>query len=369
MKNNIYFFFIFFLLPFNLFAQPPVNYYNGTEGLTGYQLKTKLSQIISNGHISKSYSSLYTGYLTTDRDHYYENDNTILDMYSEKPNGPDAYAYSATNTGDRCGNYNSEGDCFNREHLIPQSLFNKNLPMRSDINFVVPSDGYVNSKRSNYPFGMVSSPSWTSTNGSKVGSNSTPGFAGAVFEPIDEFKGDIARMVFYFVTRYQNQVPSFGQGDILDGTITRGLQQWQADLLLQWHNEDTVSLRERDRNNAIYAYQGNRNPFIDHPNWVNCIWGNQNCGQDSSTGVSSLVLQYSINLYPNPTRLNTKIDVSPSIILESYTILNPQGSIFKRELFRENQEPVLDMSLLPNGMYFIQIKTNRGSVVKKLMKE
>ncbi|HRP88595.1 MAG TPA: endonuclease [Edaphocola sp.] len=351
-------------------AQAPSNYYNGTQGLTGYALKTKLSQIISNGYIVKSYGELYNGYKTTDRDYYYENDGTILDMYSEKPNGVDAYDYSATSTGDRCGNYSSEGDCFNREHIIPQSLFNSASPMKSDINFVVPSDGYVNGKRSNYPFGKVNSPTWTSTNGSKLGSNASTGFSGTVFEPIDAFKGDIARMVFYFVTRYQSKIPGFGQGDILDGSITRGLQQWEADLLLQWHNQDTVSQREKDRNDAIYNYQGNRNPFIDHPEWVNCIWGNQNCiGEDTSTSVSSVVLQYALQLYPNPANSNVYLEAPQSIQLLSYTIFNPQGSVLLHEKINNTNLVNLEVSNLSNGIYFIKIQTDKGFVMKKFLKQ
>lgn len=263
--------FLLVLLVTTIFAQAPAGYYDGTTGLTGYALKTKLSEIISNGHRDRGYNSLYEGYKTTDTDNYYEKDGSVLDMYSENPNGADPYNYQH---GIRqCGNYTGENNCYNREHIVPQSTFGERAPMVSDIHHIPPTDGYVNNRRSNYPFGVVTNPSWTSRNGSKVGPNTTSGYSGTVFEPIDAFKGDVARMIFYFATRYQNQIPNFSSGTILDGTTTRSISQWELNILLEWHANDPVSQREIDRNNAAYTYQGNRNPYIDNPAWVNVVWG------------------------------------------------------------------------------------------------
>ena len=253
------------------FAQIPTGYYDGTAGLTGAALKTKLSQIITSGHNAKSYDNLYNGYPSTDTDKYYENDGSVLDMYSENPSGTDPYVYQ--HGVKKCGSYSSEGDCYNREHIIPQSFFNEALPMRGDIHFVTPTDGKVNGMRSNYPFGIVTSPSFTSKNGSKLGSITTPEYSGVVFEPIDSFKGDIARMVFYFVTRYESKLSSFSTGNMLGGSTYPGLQNWELQVLLAWNAADPVSQREIDRNNAAYAYQGNRNPYIDNPAFVNSVWG------------------------------------------------------------------------------------------------
>lgn len=263
--------FLLVLLVTTIFAQAPADYYNGTTGLTGYALKTKLSEIISNGHRDRGYNSLYEGYKTTDTDNYYEKDGSVLDMYSENPNGADPYNYQH---GIRqCGSYTGENNCYNREHIVPQSTFGERAPMVSDIHHIPPTDGYVNNRRSNFPFGVVTNPSWTSRNGSKVGPNTTSGYSGTVFEPIDAFKGDVARMIFYFATRYQNQIPNFSSGTILDGTTTRSISQWELNILLEWHANDPVSQREIDRNNAAYTYQGNRNPYIDNPTWVNVVWG------------------------------------------------------------------------------------------------
>ncbi|MCC3216448.1 endonuclease [Chryseobacterium sp. X308] len=272
-------------------AQAPAGYYNSASGLTGAALKTELSSIITNGHIDKGYSGLWTGYKTTDIDKDYENDGTILDIYSEKPAGADPYNY--TPGTDQCGTYSSEGNCYNREHIVPQSFFNQASPMVSDIHFIRATDGKVNGMRSNYPFGKVGSASFTSQNGSKLGTSSSSGYSGTVFEPIDEFKGDVARMIFYFVTRYQSKLSSFSSGNMLGSSAFPGLQTWELNVLLVWHNQDPVSQAEIKRNNASYTFQGNRNPFIDNPNYVNLIWGSQQPSGDTHAPTTATGLNVS----------------------------------------------------------------------------
>lgn len=262
-------------------AQAPAGYYSSANGLTGASLKTALSSIITNGHQDKGYNRLWTAYRTTDIDKNYENDGSILDIYSERPTATDPYKYTpGTN---QCGTYSVEGNCYNREHIVPQSLFNEASPMKSDVHFIRATDGKVNGMRSNYPFGKVGTASFTSLNGSKLGNSVSSGYSGTVFEPIDEFKGDVARMIFYFVTRYQNQLSSFSSGNMLGGSAFPGLQTWQLNVLLGWHNQDPVSQAEINRNNASYTFQGNRNPFIDNPNYVNLIWGSGSGGTNPGT--------------------------------------------------------------------------------------
>ncbi|MBD3906787.1 endonuclease [Chryseobacterium sp. Ch-15] len=255
------------------YAQAPAGYYNSANGLSGASLKTALSNIITNGHQDKGYNGLWTAYKTTDIDKNYENDGSILDIYSERPTSTDPYKFTPGNN--QCGTYSTEGNCYNREHIVPQSLFNEGSPMKNDIHFIRATDGKVNGMRSNYPFGKVGSASFTSLNGSKVGSSSSSGFSGTVFEPIDEFKGDVARMVFYFVTRYQSKLSTFSTGNMIGSSSFPGLQTWELNVLLAWHNQDPVSQAEINRNNASYTFQGNRNPFIDNPSYVNQIWGGQ----------------------------------------------------------------------------------------------
>ena len=266
------FYLIFFFIFTSLgFSQIPANYYDSADGLSGYGLKTELKNIISAGHSDQGYDALYTAYITTYSDNYYENDGSVLDFYSENPNGTDSYFY--THGVAQCGNYDSENDCYNREHLVPQSSFNEAQPMRSDVHHVIPTDGYVNNRRSSYPFGIVGSATWTSLNGSKVGTSDVSGYSGTMFEPIDEFKGDIARALLYFATRYETTVDDYTSFDMFNGTEDQVFQIWAIEMLLDWHyNVDPVDQSEIDRNNASYNYQGNANPFVDHPEYANLIW-------------------------------------------------------------------------------------------------
>lgn len=281
----------FFLLNFAIFAsaQAPAGYYDPAAGLTGAPLKTALKGIIKLGHQDHGYGGLWIGYATTDRDYFYENDGKILDIYSENPNGPDPYTYTLST--DQCGQYSSEGDCYNREHIVPQSLFSENSPMVSDIHFIRPTDGKVNGMRSNYPFGKVGTATFTSDNGSRLGNSMSPGYGGTVFEPIDAFKGDVARMIFYFVTRYEAELSSFSTGNMLGGSAFPGLQSWELNQLLAWHAADPVSAEEVARNNASYTYQGNRNPFIDNPAYANQIWGTPVVDTEAPTAATNLITQ------------------------------------------------------------------------------
>lgn len=277
-------------MPFLAEAQAPSGYYDGTSMLTGYVLKSKLHDIISAKNINWHYSDLQDLYNITDIDQFYDFDETnstyLLDIYSNNPTGTTAYHYT---TAQMTGSSSAEGSGWNREHQMPQSSFSSNYPMYSDLFFVIPTDARINQLRSNYPYGIsVTSPPsqvfYTFTNGSKIGRNATPGsaYTGRVYEPHNEFKGDVARSILYFVVRYEGKLNSFNfyngtspanDTSPLDGTEEKALEDWYVALLLQWHNQDPVSPREIARNNSVYSVQKNRNPFIDHPEWVNLIWG------------------------------------------------------------------------------------------------
>jgi hypothetical protein len=149
--------------------------------------------------------------------------------------------------------------------------------MQSDLFHVYPTDGKVNGIRSNWPFGEVGNTTQVSTNGSKLGTSSFTGYSGTVFEPINEYKGDFARTYFYMATCYENLIGNWvsngNAGSVLSGNSFPAYDQWYLNLLAKWHQQDPVSTKELDRNNAVYAIQGNRNPFIDHPEYAGTIWG------------------------------------------------------------------------------------------------
>ena len=235
------------------------SYYQSANGLKGKALKTKLSSIISSGVNVISYSGLYDAYRQTDT----RSDGYVRDWYSNITN----YRHGIDNKG----NYTKEGDMYNREHSVPQSWFG-NGNIKSDIVHVLPTDGYVNNRRSAYPFGEVNSATYTSANGyCKLGSCKTQGYTGTVFEPNDEIKGDIARIYFYMITRYESSCGSWGH-DVFTTTYP-GLTQWTLNMMMRWSKDDPVDDREIERNNAVYATQHNRNPYVDYPGLEEYTWG------------------------------------------------------------------------------------------------
>ncbi len=276
----------------------PDGYYDDAAGLTGYSLKTALCSVIANGHSAQSYSSLWSFMATNDLDAYYENDGSILDIYSENPSGDDPYNFAGSS--EQCGTYSAEGDCYNREHSFPKSWFGSASPMYTDIHHLYPTDGKVNGVRANYPFGEVGAATYTSSNGSMLGTAADNlGYSGTVFEPIDEFKGDLARSYFYMATRYEDVISSWSS-DVLDGSSDQVYKTWYLDLMLAWHEADPVSQKEIDRNEAAYAFQGNRNPFVDHPEYVSCIWGDD-CSESSDPYISSSSASLSFSYYTGPS--------------------------------------------------------------------
>ena len=252
-----------------LIADIPPGYYDDAQGLDGEPLRLALHNIIDD-HIPQSYSSLYGHFQSTDA----KSDGTVWDMYSDVPGGTPPYIYNFT-SADQCGNYGGEGDCFNREHSWPKSWFNEGMPMNTDLFHIYPTDGYVNGMRSNHPYGEVESTTWISQNGSQRGNMNSYNHNGTVFEPIDEYKGDFARTYFYMSTRYYTEDSGWDDNDMVNGS---NLNDWAVDMLMDWHLQDSVSQKEIDRNNTVYAIQENRNPFIDHPEWVGCVWGECDSG-------------------------------------------------------------------------------------------
>ena len=251
------------LLTLSVFSQEPNGYYSNAEGNADASLKTALFNIIKS-HTVISYDGLWTAFKTTDK----RSDGKVWDIYSNTTN----YTFGTN----QCGSYSSEGNCYNREHSFPKSWFNDATPMYSDLFHLYPSDGYVNGRRSNFPFGEVGTATYQSNNGyCKLGSCNFPGYSGTVFEPANEFKGDLARTYFYMVTAYEDKVTGWNS-EHLDGAKFPALNAWSVALFLKWNAQDPVSQKEINRNNTIYAdFQHNRNPFIDHPELAEYIWGNK----------------------------------------------------------------------------------------------
>ena len=267
-----------FTLALNLvWAQAPNNsgdYYKDADGKKGAALKTAMFNVIKISKAGWTYDGLKTAYMTTDT----RTDGYLRDWYSN------ATSYTP---GSACaGSYSAEGDGYNREHLVPQSWFDKKSPMVSDIFHVVPSDAKINNERGDKPLGEVGTTYNQSKNGySKWGQvksglvydkdnhpvNSLP-----VFEPNNEVKGDIARAYFYMVTCYEDKISKWNSAVnasyVFDGNTYPGLTNWCLQMMIRWSAIDPVDEIEVARNNVIAAKQ-NRNPFIDYPGLEKYIWG------------------------------------------------------------------------------------------------
>ena len=207
-------------------------------------------------HQALEYDEVWAAFLHTDA----RDDGTVWDIYSDPGDGLPAYSYTLLD--DQCGEYDSEGDCYNREHSFPQSWSDDTVPERSDLHHVFPVDGWVNGVRGRLPLGPVAVPEASTSNGSTSGDSALCDYGGEVFEPVDAYKGDLARALLYMSVRYRGEDEDWGYSDASDGA---SLEPWFEQTLLAWHLLDPVSAKEQERNDAIEALQGNRNPFVDRP--------------------------------------------------------------------------------------------------------
>lgn len=324
-------------------AQIPNGYYDGANGKTGTTLQQALHDIIDN-HNAQSYGALWTNFKTTDK----KPNGKVWDMYSDIPGGTPPYEY--TFVTDQCGSYSGEGSCYNREHSWPKSWFNDGYPMYTDMFHLVPTDGYVNGMRSNYPYGEVGSASWTSQNGSRLGSCATPGYSGTVFEPRDEYKGDFARNYFYMATRYYGEDSGWPGSAMVTGSQ---FKPWAKTMLLLWAQQDPVSQKEIDRNNNIYTIQNNRNPFIDHPEYANMIWG-------SNVGIVDAEKVVGLQVFPNPTRDNIIITLPPEFDQQNSTIAvySSTGQRINTDIQLSTESANLNLCEATPGFYVIRMTTN-----------
>ena len=280
-------------------------------------LLSALRTITSPGS-AKSYDELWNTYKTC----YVREDGKMFDYYSNTTN----YVPGGKQEG---ANYKKEGDSYNREHSIPKSWWGGSQSGQgADPYIVVPTDGYVNNRRDSYPFGMVASATYSSQNNfSKVGTavsswgyNST-----VVFEPDNSVKGDLARIMFYAIAKYsksynwkQDEGESCFTGN---ASVNFGLTNYAVKLLSYWSNLDPVSEWEMGVNNRVSAIQKNRNPFIDHPEYANVLWGNVE-GYTVYGTKSVKISEDSLSLIEGKTATINAISSDNTSI--SWTVSNPE---------------------------------------------
>ncbi|OPL19911.1 MAG: hypothetical protein AVO35_00145 [Candidatus Aegiribacteria sp. MLS_C] len=353
------------LLPQVLPADPPPGYYDPASGLTGPELQQALHDII-DGHCSITYDEVWLAFFTTDE----RDDSLVWDMYSDVPGGTPPYIYTLGD--DQGGSASGESEGYNREHSWPKSWFGGVvLPMYTDMFQIVPTDIYVNNRRANYPYGEVESPTWVSMNGSRLGPCSWPGYTGMAFEPIDGYKGDFARNYFYMATRYLGEDAGWPGSAMAEGAV---LADWAEEMLIAWHLSDPVSEKETERNDAVYEIQSNRNPFIDHPEFVLLVY-------DPSSLVhgGTVPTPGNVKISPNPFFETAELSFSLSCDAEvALYVFDASGrqvrTLVDAEHFSIGYHSIewngRDVSgrEVPPGLYFLVLRTGTGTVTSRVLR-
>lgn len=237
-------------------AQIPAGYYDNLKGKSGAELKNAVHEIIKQADVldyGSGTGHTWDGFYSTDR----TDNNQVIDRYSNDVRyfGSKGQAVSGMNI----------------EHSFPKSWWggSENQAYK-DLYNLMPSEQKINSSKSNYPMGEVTSA--TTDNGcTKVGTG-TNGYK--LWEPADKWKGDFARGYMYMATAYQNFTWKGTQAlQLLQQGDYPTLKPWAYELYIRWARTDVPDEQEVERNEAVSRIQGNRNPFIDFPNLMEYIWG------------------------------------------------------------------------------------------------
>lgn len=306
------------------YAQP-TGYYNGTEGLAGEDLKTALHEVIDD-HVQFSYFA----------------SKTIFKFSDVDPENPDNVILVYTGRSNPNNDYGTGGNFINREHVWAKShgSFADVPPMYNDVHNLKPADASVNSSRSYKDF----------DNGGEQHPEATECYYTTYsWEARDAVKGDIARIIFYMDARYEG-----GNGEsnltVVDEVNTFPLpEHGKLSTLLEWNAMDPPDDFERNRNNVIFSWQKNRNPFIDNPEYADLIWGGQQ--------VSPILFANFINEPGNPSENEA--------VVATATVLSSAGPITEISLHWgldfENLVNSIPMTELGNDDFSAEIPGQNGS--------
>lgn len=338
------------LLPFfGCFGQIPDYYASIDFTLSELALKAELANLITSTHTSPTtYSEVWAVLQSSDLDP--TNSEMVMLMYGY--NDADGIVEN-DRTRDK-DNYGGSSGQWNREHVFPKSLGSPDLGTSgpgSDPHNLRASDVDFNGARGNRMFTAGSG------NAGAVGSNWYPG---------DEWKGDAARIIMYMYLRYGNRcLPSavaVGAANAIDAGM--------VDLLLDWNASDHVSTFEINRNNAIYAAIGNRNPFIDNPHIANLIWEGA-LAEDpwGGVGLADDATESELEVYPNPVFGNSFFIRSAVLEpIEGLVIYNSQGQIVEFESTLINQlNCSVNVNNWPNGVYYVQVQSIKSVNIHKII--
>ncbi len=326
----------------------PSGYYDAIDGLSGTNLRNALQGIIADPATVRAQTYADVINILKDADVNPENSNQVWLVYTEQGRAKLDVQTTSNNFGK-----------WNREHTFPRSRggFNdidgdeiadgintfwttKADSLRhanSDAHALRAADGPENSNRSNQHYGGTQYNGPTGTLGS--------------------FKGDVARGVLFLDVRYNGL-------DIVNGFTTTTGNGELGDLatLLDWHRNDPPDDYEMNRNNVVYNWQFNRNPFIDQPDLVEYIWGN-NVGDTWNNSLSTESFQNeNIRLYPNP--VNDQLYVSGINGTYKLSVLSSEGRLLQTETFENNATLTLNLS---SGLYLVSIETEGKILTRKII--
>lgn len=270
----------------------------------------------------------------------------------------------------------TRGDAFdlgiNTEHTWPQSLFDKDEPMKGDIHHLFPTRIEANSGRNNFPFDEIPdqlTDTWyfNNTQQSGIPTSNIDLYseldAGTAFEPREDHKGNVARAIFYFWTIYQNTNDVSDDADFFEG---------MKDVLLDWHSLDPVDDAEVQRSLGAEQAQGNKNPFVHDTTLVRRAYFGagpiQTSGEEETEAPS--VLQLSQN-YPNPfnpeTRISYIIKSSGLVKLEVFNMLGQKVAVLvNRGQLPGNYTVTFNGKQIPSGIYLYRLKTVNGTYTKRM---
>lgn len=324
-----FYFFTITLILFiaSVYSQIPPGYYDDAQGLKGEALKTALHNIIDD-HTEYSYNDL-RDFILENTDEDPNNSNNIILLYTGRSQNKNTFG----------GNAND----WNREHVWAKSHgdFGNTPPCGTDAHHIRPTDASVNSARGNKDF----------DNGGVEHSEAEGNYyTSSTWEPRDAVKGDVARMIFYMEVRYEG-----GSGEldleVVDWVNTSpDPEHGKFSTLYEWHQQDPPDAFEINRNEVIYSYQDNRNPFIDHPEYLINIY-------EPSVNTAELTSENKIKIYPNPSCDFISVINLPSDLKNwEIRISNIYGTeVINETRIQQASINNIDVSELPGGIYILSL--------------
>jgi endonuclease I len=346
---------ILLALPFLKAHAQDSTYYHTAFNSKDDSLKLRLHNIIKD-HVEFTYTSSSTDVwdILKESDKDTANTKNVILLYSNR--GVDA-----------AQEYNS-GKGWNREHVWAKSRgdFGTSKGAGTDVHHLRPCDVSVNSVRNNRNFDNCKSCSDVIDDGFNTGSKRDANLW--TFQPPDNVKGDVARMIFYMAVRYEGEgsEPDLELTNTLQGNTSKAPLHAVLNTLLEWNRADPVDQWERNRNAVIYSYQKNKNPFIDYPVLAEHLWGDSigiAWKKKITIGVTP-INKVEFTLLPNPS--NDKFIVTTSSVPKSLSVVNSNG-VLVLKLEPTTTLNVVNLANRPKGLYFIVIESGGNVHVEKVI--